>query len=97
MPWVTGKGGGTIHVNYALLARQMSSMKQFVHPGPRGLRGLRGPRGGGGSAGAKGAAGKAGLALATIYVASLLTGALTAGLISRFVIRKRSASMLIRK
>ncbi|HWP45059.1 MAG TPA: ferrous iron transporter B, partial [Blastocatellia bacterium] len=41
-----------------------------------------------------GAAGKAGLALATIYVASLLTGALTAGLISRFVLRKKSASML---
>ncbi|HJQ23631.1 MAG TPA: ferrous iron transporter B [Blastocatellia bacterium] len=41
-----------------------------------------------------GAAGKAGLALATIYVASLLTGALTAGLISRFVMRKRTASML---
>lgn len=41
-----------------------------------------------------GAAGKAGLALATIYVASLLTGAVTAGLISRFVMRKRSTSML---
>jgi ferrous iron transport protein B len=41
-----------------------------------------------------GAAGKAGMALATIYVSSLLTGALTAGLISRFVMRKRSASML---
>ncbi|HKQ07791.1 MAG TPA: ferrous iron transporter B [Blastocatellia bacterium] len=41
-----------------------------------------------------GAAGKAGLALATIYVASLLTGALTAGLISRFIMRKRTASML---
>jgi Fe2+ transport system protein B len=41
-----------------------------------------------------GAAGKAGLALATIYVASLLTGALTAGLISRFVMRKKSSSML---
>jgi ferrous iron transport protein B len=41
-----------------------------------------------------GAAGKAGLALATIYVSSLLTGALTAGLISRFIMRKRSSSML---
>ena len=41
-----------------------------------------------------GAAGKAGLALAAIYVASLLAGALTAGLISRFVLRKRSSSML---
>jgi ferrous iron transport protein B len=41
-----------------------------------------------------GSAGKAGLALAAIYVASLLVGALTAGLISRFVLRKKSASML---
>ncbi|HKP11525.1 MAG TPA: ferrous iron transporter B [Blastocatellia bacterium] len=41
-----------------------------------------------------GAAGKAGLALATIYVASLLTGALTAGLISRFLMRKQTTSML---
>jgi len=41
-----------------------------------------------------GAAGKAGLALAIIYVSSLLAGALTAGLISRFVLRKRTASML---
>ena len=41
-----------------------------------------------------GAAGKAGLALATIYVASLLAGALTAGLISRFILGKRSSSML---
>lgn len=41
-----------------------------------------------------GAAGKAGVALATIYVASLLSGALTAGLISRFILGKRSTSML---
>jgi ferrous iron transport protein B len=41
-----------------------------------------------------GAAGKAGLALAAIYVASLLSGALTAGLISRFILGKRSTSML---
>ena len=41
-----------------------------------------------------GAAGKAGLALASIYVASMLIGALTAGLISRFILGKRSASML---
>ena len=41
-----------------------------------------------------GAPGKAGLALATIYVASLLAGALTAGLISRFILGKRSSSML---
>jgi ferrous iron transport protein B len=41
-----------------------------------------------------GKAGKAGLALATIYVASLLAGALTAGLISRFILGKRSSSML---
>jgi ferrous iron transport protein B len=41
-----------------------------------------------------GAAGKAGLALAAIYIASLLTGALMAGLISRFVLRKKSSSML---
>ena len=37
---------------------------------------------------------KAGLSLAAIYVASLLVGALTAGLISRFFLRKREASML---
>ncbi len=41
-----------------------------------------------------GAAGKAGLALAAIYIASLLTGALMAGLISRFILRKKSNSML---
>ncbi|HWO02852.1 MAG TPA: ferrous iron transporter B [Blastocatellia bacterium] len=41
-----------------------------------------------------GSAGKAGLAMAWIYVTSLLIGALTAGLISRFVLGKRSASML---
>jgi ferrous iron transport protein B len=41
-----------------------------------------------------GAAWKAGLALGMIYVLSLLTGALVAGLISRFILRKRSASML---
>ncbi|MFL6216237.1 MAG: ferrous iron transporter B [Blastocatellia bacterium] len=41
-----------------------------------------------------GAAGKAGLALATIYVASLLAGALTAGIISRFLMRKQTTSML---
>jgi len=41
-----------------------------------------------------GAAWKAGLALGMIYVLSLLTGALVAGLISRFVLRKRSASLL---
>ena len=41
-----------------------------------------------------GSAGRAGLALALIYVASLLIGALTAGLISRFILGKRSASML---
>jgi len=37
---------------------------------------------------------KAGLALGVIYVASLLTGALVAGLISRLFLRKRSASLL---
>jgi ferrous iron transport protein B len=41
-----------------------------------------------------GSAGRAGVALALIYLASLLIGALTAGLISRFVLGKRSASML---
>ena len=41
-----------------------------------------------------GAPGKAGLILAAIYVASLLAGALTAGLISRFILGKRSSSML---
>lgn len=41
-----------------------------------------------------GAAGKAGLALAAIYVSSLLAGSLTAGLISKFFVRKKSTSML---
>lgn len=41
-----------------------------------------------------GAAVKAGLVLAAIYVASLLSGALMAGLVSRFVLKKRAASML---
>ena len=41
-----------------------------------------------------GSAGRAGVALALIYLASLLIGALTAGIISRFVLGKRSASML---
>lgn len=41
-----------------------------------------------------GAAGKAGLALAAIYVASLLTGALMAGLISKFILRNKTNSML---
>jgi ferrous iron transport protein B len=41
-----------------------------------------------------GAAGKAGLALATIYVSSLLAGSLTAGLISKFIVRKKPTSML---
>jgi ferrous iron transport protein B len=41
-----------------------------------------------------GAAWRAGLTLGLIYVASLLTGALVAGLISRLVLRKRSASLL---
>jgi ferrous iron transport protein B len=37
---------------------------------------------------------KAGLALAIIYVASMLAAAVTAGLISRFVLRSKSTSML---
>jgi ferrous iron transport protein B len=41
-----------------------------------------------------GDAGRAGLALAAIYLCSLIAGALTAGLISRFILRKRSTSML---
>jgi ferrous iron transport protein B len=41
-----------------------------------------------------GSAWKAGLALALIYVMSLLTGALVAGLISRLILRKRTASLL---
>jgi ferrous iron transport protein B len=41
-----------------------------------------------------GAAWKAGLALGAIYISSLLIGALVAGLISRLVLRKRSASLL---
>ena len=40
------------------------------------------------------AAWKAGLALGVIYISSLLTGALVAGLISRLFLRKRSASLL---
>lgn len=41
-----------------------------------------------------GAAWKAGLALGGIYVTSLLIGGLVAGLISRLILRKRSASLL---
>jgi ferrous iron transport protein B len=41
-----------------------------------------------------GAAWKAGLVLGLIYVSSLLTGALVAGLISRLILRKRTASLL---
>lgn len=41
-----------------------------------------------------GAAWRAGLALGAIYVTSLLIGALVAGLISRLILRKRTASML---
>jgi len=41
-----------------------------------------------------GAAWKAGLALGAIYVLSLMTGALVAGLVSRFILKKRSASLL---
>ncbi len=41
-----------------------------------------------------GAAWKAGLVLGMIYVLSLLTGALVAGLISRLILRKRTASLL---
>jgi ferrous iron transport protein B len=39
-------------------------------------------------------AGKAGLLLAAIYIASMLAGAITAGLVSKFILRKRSHSML---
>lgn len=41
-----------------------------------------------------GSAWKAGLALGAIYMSSLLIGALVAGLISRLILRKRSASLL---
>lgn len=41
-----------------------------------------------------GSAWKAGLALGAIYMSSLLVGALVAGLISRLILRKRSASLL---
>jgi len=41
-----------------------------------------------------GSAWKAGLVLGMIYVLSLLTGALVAGLISRLILRKRTASLL---
>jgi ferrous iron transport protein B len=40
------------------------------------------------------APGKAGLALAAIYISSLLVGALTAGVISRFILGKRTFSVL---
>jgi ferrous iron transport protein B len=41
-----------------------------------------------------GSAAKAGFALAAIYIASLLSAALTAGLVSRFILKKQPASML---
>ena len=41
-----------------------------------------------------GASWKAGLVLGSIYVLSLLTGALVAGLISRLILRRRTASLL---
>ena len=41
-----------------------------------------------------GSAWKAGLALGLIYILSLLTGALVAGLITRLILRKRSTSLL---
>jgi ferrous iron transport protein B len=41
-----------------------------------------------------GKAGRAGLALAGIYISSLMIGALTAGVISRFILRRESSSML---
>jgi ferrous iron transport protein B len=41
-----------------------------------------------------GSAGKAGFALALIYVASLLAAALTAGMVSRFILKREAASML---
>src|SRR5262249_10502901 len=41
-----------------------------------------------------GSAGRAGLALAAIYLSSLLAGALMAGLISRFILKRRGHSML---
>jgi ferrous iron transport protein B len=41
-----------------------------------------------------GSAWKAGLALGVIYISSLLVGALVAGLISRFLLRRTSASLL---
>jgi ferrous iron transport protein B len=41
-----------------------------------------------------GSAWKAGLALGAIYISSLLVGALVAGLISRLILRKRTASLL---
>src|SRR5262245_47450215 len=37
---------------------------------------------------------KAGLALATLYISSLLAGSITAGLVSRFFIRKKATSLL---
>src|SRR5438874_901277 len=52
--------GGSIKVDYALLAREMSGMPRFAKPGARGLRGLRGPTGHNGRAGVPGARGHTG-------------------------------------
>jgi ferrous iron transport protein B len=41
-----------------------------------------------------GSAARAGLALAAIYVSSLLAGAVTAGVVGRFILKKEAASML---
>src|SRR2546423_4613550 len=52
--------GGSIKVDYALLAREMSGMPRFAKPGARGVRGLRGAAGHNGHAGVPGARGQTG-------------------------------------
>src|SRR3954462_5504013 len=56
----TKNGPGTIRVDYAALAREMSGMPRFAKPGERGLRGERGPRGGVGERGRIGLSGAPG-------------------------------------
>src|SRR5437763_13612362 len=56
----TNGAGGRIKVDYAALAREMSTMPRFAKPGARGLRGLRGPAGRRGRAGLPGARGHSG-------------------------------------
>src|SRR3954463_241992 len=56
----TKNGPGTVKVDYAALAREMSGMTRFAKPGARGLRGERGPRGTAGERGRIGLSGTRG-------------------------------------